>query len=73
MRWLENVWLSGILTITLLSKKFYEALVIDVEIIVIEINKEIVYFKSRQPTTYVEQKVAEFDFTFVEFEKGILI
>jgi hypothetical protein len=53
-------------------KAFYSDLVIDVNIEVVEIDKETIYFKCQQPTEYVANYCEKYSFGYTSYPKGLL-
>jgi hypothetical protein len=53
-------------------KTFYSSLVIDVNIDVVEIDKETIYFKCKQPTEYVQNSCEKYSFGYSSYPKGLL-
>jgi hypothetical protein len=53
-------------------KSFYNSLVIDVNIDVVEIDKETIYFKCEQPTEYVSNSCEKYSFRYTSYSKGLL-
>jgi hypothetical protein len=53
--------------------KFFNELVIDVEVVVVVILEDVVYFKCKQPVQYVAQKCANHGYGYSYYQKGIII
>ena len=45
-------------------------MIIDVEIVVIEIDEDVVYFKCHKPVEYVSNKCQGYGFGYSYYEKG---
>jgi len=56
----------------LMNKTFYNEITIDVNIVVVEIDKDTVYFKCKQPTEYVDNTCGKYGFTSTCYPKGLL-
>jgi len=54
------------------NKTFYSEITVDVNIVVVEIDKDTVYFKCKQPTEYVENTCGKHGFTSTCYPKGLL-
>ena len=54
------------------NKTFYNEITIDVNIVVVEIDKDTVYFKCKQPTEYVDNTCGKYGFTSTCYPKGLL-
>jgi uncharacterized pyridoxamine 5'-phosphate oxidase family protein len=53
-------------------KTFYNEIIVDVNIYVVEIDKDTIYFKCKQPTEYVENTCGKHSFTSTGYPKGLL-
>lgn len=56
--------------VVVMIKAFYEALAVDVEIVFVEVDLEVVYFKCKQPDSYVASKCEKYGFSYIPYPKG---
>ena len=51
---------------------FYADITVDINISVVVIDKDTVYFKSKQPTEYVASTCGKYSFDYTSYPKGLL-